>query len=69
MIELSPEIYRQVQELLDRQPERLARRKADQVIRETFGKYAGGDSLTKALLAERSAERSREDARVLRQHG
>ncbi|MDQ1302000.1 MAG: hypothetical protein QG637_1922 [Chloroflexota bacterium] len=69
MIELAPEIYRQIQDLLDRQPKRAARSRADQIIRDTFGKYAGGDSLTAALLAERSAERLREDAKILCHHG
>jgi hypothetical protein len=55
-IELSPEIYMQVQELLDRQPKRSSRARVDKVIRDTYGKYAEGDSLTQALLSERAAE-------------
>ena len=55
-IELSPEIYKQVQELLARQPKRTSRARVDQIIRDTYGKYAGGDSLTQALLSERTAE-------------
>ena len=68
-IELSPEIYKQVQELLARQPKRSSRARVDQVIRDTYGKYAGGDSLTQALLSERAAECSREDAKVARSDG
>jgi hypothetical protein len=62
-IELSPEIYNQVQEILARQPKLSSRARVDQVIRATYGKYAGGDSLTQALLDERAAERSREEAK------
>jgi hypothetical protein len=68
-IELSPEIYMQVQELLSRQPRRSSRARVDQVIRDTYGKYAGGDSLTQALLSERAAERAHEDARAARSNG
>jgi len=67
-IELSPEMNRQIQERLDRQAKRLTPTKADQVIRETFGKYADADSLTEALLEERLAERLSEDAKVFRCH-
>ncbi len=67
-IELSPEIYRQVQDLLARQTKPSARAKIDRTIRATYGKYAGGGSLTQALLAERAAERAREDAKVMRDH-
>jgi hypothetical protein len=55
-IELSPEIYKQVQELLARQPKRTSHARVDRIIRDTYGKYAGGDSLTQALLSERAAE-------------
>lgn len=67
-IELSPEIYRQVQELLARQPKPSAGAKADQAIRATYGKYAGDESLIEALLAERAAERAREETKVMRSH-
>ena len=67
-IELTPEIYRQVQELLARQTKPSARAKAGQAIRATYGKYADGDSLTEALLAERAAERTREESKVTRAH-
>ena len=68
-IELSSEIYNQVQEILARQPKRSSRARVDQVIRDTYGKYAGGDSLTQALLSERAAERSLEEAKVARLRG
>jgi predicted transcriptional regulator len=61
-IELSPEIYKQVQELLARQPKRSSRARVEEVIRDTYGKYAGGDSLTQALQSERATECSRENA-------
>ena len=60
-IELPPDIYRQVRQMLNTRPRRRSRAKMDEVIRATYGKYAGGVSLTQALLAERAAERSRED--------
>jgi hypothetical protein len=66
-LELSPEIYKQVQELLARQPKRSSRARVDQVIRDTYGKYADGGSLTQALLAERAAECSREEGKVARE--
>ena len=40
----------------------------DRAIRSTYGKYAGGKSLTRALLAERVAERTRENAKTLRRY-
>jgi hypothetical protein len=61
-IELSPEIYHQVQQILARQPKRSTRTRIDRAIQETYGKYSEDDSLTQALLAERAAERSRESA-------
>lgn len=68
-IELTPEVYRQVQEILARQSKTSTRAKVIQAIRATYGKYAGGDSLTEALLAERAAERAREDAKIALGHG
>lgn len=65
-IELTPEIYKQVRELLARQSRHRPRVSIDQAIRTTYGKYAGGDSLTQALLSERAAERSREEAKIAR---
>lgn len=62
-IELSAEVYRQVQKLLDmgyhvEQLPRIAE------IRATYGKYAGKPSLVKALLEERKSERARETSQV-----
>jgi len=68
-IELSPETYRQVQELLARQPKRPSRARIDKIIHDTYGKYAGGDSLTQALLSERAADRTQEEARIARFNG
>jgi predicted transcriptional regulator len=68
-IELSPEIYNQVQEILARQPKRSTRTRIDRAIQDTYGKYAGDDSLTQALLVERTAERAREDKKVMRLNG
>lgn len=69
MIELSPEIYRQVQQLLTNQKQRRSRARMTRAIRETYGKYKGGKSLTAALLEERAAERAREDAKQKRFYG
>jgi hypothetical protein len=33
-------------------------------IANTYGKYAGGRSLTQALLAERAVERAREEKKL-----
>ena len=68
-IELSSEIYNQVQEILARQPKRSTRTLIDRTIQETYGKYSEGDSLTQALLAERAAERALEDKKVARLNG
>jgi hypothetical protein len=68
-IELSSEIYNQVQEILARQPTRSIRTRIDRAIQDTYGKYSVGDSLTQALLAERAAECSTEEAKVARSDG
>jgi hypothetical protein len=68
-IELSPEVYKQVQDILERQQKRSTRVRIDQAIQNTYGKYADGDSLTHALAAERMDERAREDNKVARFNG
>ncbi|HKZ85039.1 MAG TPA: hypothetical protein VJ793_15420 [Anaerolineae bacterium] len=68
-IDLPPEVYRQVRQLLAARSRRRSRAKLDQAIRATYGKYAGGASLTQALLAERAAERARDVAKLARLHG
>jgi hypothetical protein len=62
-IELTAEVYRQIRQLLATRPRRRSRARINKVIHETYGKYAGGPSLTQALLTERAAERARDDAR------
>lgn len=64
-INLSPEVYKQVKQLLSAQSRRRSRAKMTAAIRAAYGKYAGGASLTKALLAERA----REEAKLKRLHG
>ena len=66
-IELSPELYRQIKRLIA--PRSRSHTKTRQVIAATYGKYAGGRSLTQALLAERAAERAREAKKLERFHG
>jgi hypothetical protein len=68
-INLPPEVYKQVKQLLSAQSRRRSRAKMTTAIRAAYGKYAGGPSLTKALLAERAAERAREEAKLKRLHG
>ena len=66
VIELSPETYRQIRKLIST---RRTRRVAASFLQATHGKYAGKPSLTKALLAERAADRAREEAKIKRWHG
>ncbi len=60
-INLSPEMYRQIKQMLATRARRTRQTKSNRIIAATYGKYAGKHSLTRALLAERAAERSRED--------
>jgi hypothetical protein len=68
-IDLPPEIYRQVRQLLATRSRRRTRAAIDQIIGATYGKYGGGASLTRALLAERAAERARDAAKIAQLHG
>ncbi len=61
-IELSPELYRQIKQLIA--PRSRSQAKTTKVIAATYGKYAGGRSLTQALLEERAAERAREEKKT-----
>jgi hypothetical protein len=67
-IELTAEIYQQVRQLLAARSRRRSRARINKVIYETYSKYAGGPSLTRALLAERAAERARDEAKLARLH-
>jgi hypothetical protein len=67
-IDLPPDVYRQVRQLLAARSRRRTRAAIDQVIGATYGKYAGGASLTQALLAERAAERARDAAKIAQLH-
>ncbi len=62
-IELSPEIYKQIQKIL-REHKNRAQRIAH--IDALYGKYAQKTSLTKALLKERQAELARKEAKPKR---
>ena len=53
-IDLPDEIYRQVKEWLTSRNRRRSRARFDEAIKACYGKYAGGKSLTQALLAERA---------------
>ena len=66
-IDLPPDVYRRIRRLLTN-TRRPSRAKIDATIRETYGKYAAGSSLTQALLRERAADRYREDNKATRLH-
>jgi hypothetical protein len=66
-IDLSPDVYRRIRRLLA-PTRRPSRARIDATIRDTYGKYAAGSSLTQALLAERAADRYREDNKSARLH-
>ncbi|MBI3536218.1 MAG: hypothetical protein HY070_01450 [Chloroflexi bacterium] len=68
-IELTTEKYRQIKRLLSSRTRNPSRAKITRVIASTYGKYAGGASLTQALLEERAAERAREDNKLRRFNG
>ena len=63
-IELPPDVYRQVRQLLSARSRRRSRAKITAAIQATYGKYAGVPSLIEDLLAERAAERTREEAKL-----
>lgn len=68
-IELSDDIYKQIKLLLTTRPRRHSRAKINAAIRATYGAFAGGASLTEALIAERRAERARENSKLDRLYG
>ncbi len=68
-IDLSDDIYKQVRALLSTHSRKRSRAKITATIRATYGKYAGGVSLTEALLVERAKERDRENAKLKLLHG
>ncbi len=67
-IDLPPDIYLQVKQLLDARDRQRSRPRITQIIKMTYGKYAGNGSLTRALLRERAAERAREEAKLKRKN-
>jgi hypothetical protein len=67
-IELPPEVYREVRQLLAARKRRRSHAQFTQTIESTYGKYAGGASLTQQLLTERVAERRRDAAKLSRLH-
>jgi hypothetical protein len=68
IIILSPRDYQKVIESLvvPVAPPSAATADVRALVRELRGKYAGGSSLTEALLRERRAELEREEARIRR---
>ena len=69
VIELPPEIYKEIRQMLASRTRRRSKAEMEAVIRRTYGKFAGGPSLTQALLEEKAAERAREEAKLARLHG
>jgi len=67
-IVLTPELYQTILYIVavDQPRPEASREERRAFIRATFGKYGGTPSLTQALLDERAAERSREEARINR---
>jgi hypothetical protein len=68
-IELSPDVYKQIQKILRKRKQNMPRSRRIAHIDATFGKYAGKTSLTQALLKERKEELAREEAKLKRRHG
>ena len=67
-IELSPEVYERVKQLIPARSRRMSKEDVGDVIESFYGKYAGGKSLTDALLAEHARERARDELRLARLH-
>jgi hypothetical protein len=63
-IDLSPEVYRQIRRLITHSARPRSHARVTRAIANTYGKYAGGRSLTQALLAERAVERAREEKKL-----
>lgn len=63
-IELSRELYKQIQQLLREGQSRTTRSLQRGHVNATYGKYAGKPSLVQALLKERRADLAREEARL-----
>lgn len=68
-IELSPEAYKQIQEILRARKKPLTKAQRVRHIEATYGKYAGKASLTDALLKERRDELAREEQKIRRHNG
>lgn len=71
-IVLPAEVYRQVKQLLDTRPKRKKHSShgdSNTLIQAGYGMLASKESLTKALLDERAAEKAREDKKLSRWKG
>ena len=68
-IELPPDVYNQVQKILEERERSTPRSRRIAHIDATYGKYAGKGSLTEALLKERKEELAREEAKLKRRNG
>jgi len=68
-IELPPDVYEQIQKLLQERGKNTPRSRRIAHIDATYGKYAGKTSLTQALLNERREELAREEAKLRKWHG
>ena len=68
-IELTTEAYRKIRQMLAVKNQSIDRELRLEKIRALYGKYAGGPSLTKALLEEHANERARDETRIKRLNG
>lgn len=68
-IELPPDVYEQIQKILQEREKNTPRARRIAHIDGTFGKYAGKTSLTQALLKERKEDITREEAKLKRWNG
>lgn len=67
-IELPPEVYRQIRQLLKRRAPR-SRAHINHTLHETYGKYAHATSLTRLLILEHETERIREATKLNQMRG
>lgn len=68
-IELPPDVYKEIQKMLQDRGRNTPRSRRIAHIDATYGKYAGKTFLTEALLKERKEELAREEAKLKHRHG
>ena len=63
-IELAPEIYQEIKQLLSNEARLSSKDEINRVLADTYGMLAQEDSLTEALLRSRKKERAREARKI-----